>query len=482
MVEDGAALPLATYAAACAGLDCDTPESDVFDREDVDADTWPDNHSAWQRMLGEDEKLALEFQRIYAEAQAQYLDGTRPRAPRRLRGPVVFVPERFVSVSPPSMVKEDAAEREKGHVEPNVPWEVAPSGAAQTVARTMSLPAAGDWAEANVAPPPVLAALPPLPAADPAAPKPKRRTTKSEGSTSKSKSKTKTRTRPKTIETVAKKEDAPPDRVLSLLEFASVSMGLEIVPDRAAEVFKKYGLDEKAGAREVELWTAHLASSAAEEREFRVMRARMHDYWVQFSQPKPEGAPVAPTPRAVPRVAAAPAPAPPSPPPSSSTTPRMLTMLEYAAMTAALELAPQNETQIHERHGLRDEANRRRELEAWRMHLASDPSERTEFERLHARFRAELARGKQAPSSGGAPRSDPTISLLEYAIIFVELERAPHNAESIFAKHGLADPAVRHRIDSAWKQRLQANPDEMREWTTQVDRMRRNWVRPLRSS
>jgi hypothetical protein len=68
------------------------------------------------------------------------------------------------------------------------------------------------------------------------------------------------------------------------------------------------------------------------------------------------------------------------------------------------------------------------------------------------------------PASSSAPPPDTRLMLMSYASMVAEIAVAPEQKESVFAKYGLSDPALRDTERRAWRARLEANPEEFEEW------------------
>jgi hypothetical protein len=66
----------------------------------------------------------------------------------------------------------------------------------------------------------------------------------------------------------------------------------------------------------------------------------------------------------------------------------------------------------------------------------------------------------RASTSAGSHESD----IAMYAALCAELAASPRDAESIFARYGLASRENRNAFDEAWKERLRRSPALYAEW------------------
>jgi len=332
---------------------------------------------------------------------------------------------------------------------------------------------------------------------------------------------------------------APPQPTLTLLEFASVSMGLEVLPHRRSDVFRKFGLDTEA-AQESELaaWQRYFEENAGEKREWEKMRARMRNHWIEFDRgpAAPPIEPIAPpTPTLSPQVPpvktlatgtpplpppttlepwAPPAAPPPASdggnetalfvgsivfpeadaaprtkldPPSAVVTAPMpsISLRAYAEIGVDLQLMPGQADSIFARHGLHDPAQRTAVDAQWKARLGSSATERAEWEHLCAERRrfheaqiasASTARLPAGETSRSAAVPAAPMDLAEYALMCVELEKKPMERESIYERHGLIDPKKRRAVDEAFRARFDANPAERAQWQSTVERIRNDWM------
>ena len=336
---------------------------------------------------------------------------------------------------------------------------------------------------------------------------------------------------------------------LTLLEYASLSMGLELLPHRREDVFNRYGLKtEEARANEVQAWTQHFAANPRDRRDWQAMRERTRLYWVRFdnpqssdvpkAMPKPassgdeplsistspsfsysrEAPPSAPTPPREPAIAAPPPPLVPvnsaevqasvSPKSSSSSNetavyPAAVSFPEhapvgvpvaspsqpelpletYANICAEIQFSPDRAEEIFVRYGLREHAGRAGLDVAWQNRLLTYPAEHWRWQRLCAERRAALEQEAQRAPALRTPARPPSVappttllSLAQFALLCVELEKKPLDKESTYTRHGLIDPAKRRSVEEAWRARLRDNPREWEQWQKLVDDIRADWM------
>lgn len=331
---------------------------------------------------------------------------------------------------------------------------------------------------------------------------------------------------------------------LSLDEYAGLSKGLEMLPQKRDEVCAYYGLQSE-DAREAEeaAWEKYFEENPRDRVLFKKKRELLVDFWRRFDQ---RGAPntvqaeaphisapvihtsaVAPPPplpapppsvRSTLGTGQAPEPPPtavhkfvpptvrqdsgnetaldvgvfqwptapaaaPEPPPTPTLPTPPIPLAHYAAVSVDLQLFPERSEAIFQHYGLADPRRRSEVDAAWKVRFAAMPNERGEFERLcHERYAAHApppapARthaAPTAPTSGALPARPG--SLAQYALMCVELEKKPHETESIYAQHGLVDPAKRRSFLDAWRARLAAIPEERAQWEAEVARIRDDWM------
>lgn len=238
---------------------------------------------------------------------------------------------------------------------------------------------------------------------------------------------------------------------LAMLEWADVSMGLEVVPHRRDEVFAKYGLLTAAAQdAEADAWDRYFEANPRDRRDWQAMRERMRQSWVNFDRRAQPG--VEATPHTIAAVAD-PAPAPP-------------TLIAWPAIEPmAHTAAPQSV-----RSTLSTGA-------ALPPPTAIDPNagnETAAFVGIGV-FEDAPAPAPPPPPTVPAPAPPPTtvpaattpaMPLHTYALLAVEIRAAMSHAhaEAIFARYGLADPIQRAAVDAAWQARLATNPEERIEF------------------
>ena len=90
---------------------------------------------------------------------------------------------------------------------------------------------------------------------------------------------------------------------------------------------------------------------------------------------------------------------------------------------------------------------------------------------------------KEPPASplAGSPRpSAPSLTLEQYASLCAELAVFPTNAESIFAKYGLAALRDRLTTDLVWQERLRQDPASYRQWQESYKQAHAYWLATAR--
>jgi hypothetical protein len=155
-----------------------------------------------------------------------------------------------------------------------------------------------------------------------------------------------------------------------------------------------------------------------------------------------------------------------APPPLLGASQPRLSVQQYAALRAeCLVAAPAGVAEARARFGL-DEAGDTAEVEAWGRKFKQDPGLFESYKRLFQVFRnkapaspSTLASGVPAPMR--TPRSEVMstaalhriLPLGEHATMAAELLVMPE--DQVYAKHDLADPAVRSEVLRVCEQRLQ---------------------------
>ncbi len=167
------------------------------------------------------------------------------------------------------------------------------------------------------------------------------------------------------------------DRLLSLLEYASLSMALEVIPHRAHEVFAMFGLsDEGARAHELAGWEQYFAQHPREKTQLATMRGRTRERWLEFDRTTPAK-----------DQAGDEAEEPMEKVPTTSVTPNELSLLEYASLSMALELLPHRAEELFARFGLKESGLRESVLAHWEVHFDDNPGDRAELARMRMRMR-----------------------------------------------------------------------------------------------
>jgi hypothetical protein len=282
--------------------------------------------------------------------------------------------------------------------------------------------------------------------------------------------------RPAKESTSSTSADAEAASTLSIYEYASLSMGLELLPHRVEDVYAYFGLQSPAArSREADHWEAHLQASPKDRREWQVMRERMRTHWLRF-----DGQIVA-APAASPAAKAAESVVP-------VTVPPPIALEAYAALCVELHRAPDIAETTFAFYGLNDAAAREQVSRYWTERLATYPHERAEWERHYRAKAQELeARASHAPAAPVARQyvaavrpmvadPTPTMSLQVYALLCVELEKRPKEREKTYKRHGLSDPEKRRLVEEGWRARLEQDPAERAKWQQLTDDIRADWI------
>ncbi len=158
---------------------------------------------------------------------------------------------------------------------------------------------------------------------------------------------------------------------------------------------------------------------------------------------------------------------------------------DYARLCAELEVPDAIVESIYGRYGLHDPAKREQLRTEWVRHLGTDRAARDRWERTYEAHKFELA-ARTSGAPGGRPSAPPiampyvppapSMPLEEFALLCVELEKQPANADWIYSRHGLADAVSRSAVDQAWKQRLAQVPEEQTEFEKHVAQLRADWI------
>ena len=268
---------------------------------------------------------------------------------------------------------------------------------------------------------------------------------------------------------------AQPRLELSVIELASMSMGFELFPGRRDEILATFGAKTDQARRDAaQALGAILASPHLDLQQWQTLRARMRDHWIRWDAATPmRGAPRAlfrprksyqPPARFRPRDAE-PAPATTTGMPAE---PSVLTLLDYARLSLALErVSPDRADSILRQAGL-DRESGHREVLAWKQRLAGSAEERARYQR----FRDDLlASWNVAPVVAPAA---PPIGLFEYALLCVELDLDPTNGEEIHRRMGLHDETSRKQAHAYWQGRFENDEAARGEWFSHVERLRRS--------
>lgn len=172
---------------------------------------------------------------------------------------------------------------------------------------------------------------------------------------------------------------APEITGLTLLDYASLSMGLELLPHRADEVLRSFGLDATSGAQTLQSWSAHLETHPREAAELANMRERMRAHWTRWDATTRSQTHLVAVPKS------SPAPSPSSPAstsaPSSASEPatnevsRRLCFADFASLTMGIEVHHRHVEAVWASFGFLTSRQRRTEELAWIAHLRGSPDE-----------------------------------------------------------------------------------------------------------
>ena len=230
-------------------------------------------------------------------------------------------------------------------------------------------------------------------------------------------------------------EEALPEPSLSLLEYASLRAGLELLPDRAGEVASNFDLkDEEQLSREIGAWEGRLATRALEARELPVMKARMRDYWIRFDRKGVDDA----TPSMAP---------PPSPPPS---TPPMQPPLQPPMQPPLLASSSVPEPPP----------------------IVTPPPMAPPASTSSFKKRLRLVRLVETVEAPSEPPAPPPLTIEGYALLCYASWHLPDRLQGLFEAFGLVTASQREEADRVWKARLQADPIAHGRWRDHFERLR----------
>jgi hypothetical protein len=229
---------------------------------------------------------------------------------------------------------------------------------------------------------------------------------------------------------VSPADEALPEPSLSLLEYASLRAGLDLLPERAVDVANTFDLkDEAELSRELAAWESRLATRVLEARELPLMKARMRDYWVRFDRKRFDD--VAPS---------EPLPPPPSAPPMP---PPPVTLHAVPEPPPLVTPAP----------------------------IARDaPANSFKANSFKKRLRlVRLVETVAAPDEQPAPKP---LTVEGYALLCYASRHLTDRLHALFEAFGLVSPPLQEEADRTWKARLQADPIEHRRWHEHLERLR----------
>ncbi len=273
------------------------------------------------------------------------------------------------------------------------------------------------------------------------------------------------------------------ESVLTIYEYASLTMGLELLPHRADDVYASLGLtSEEQRAGERAHWDAYLSRSPKERRELPAMRERMRMHWLRFDgqMARPSAAPPPLADQAPPPVVPeAPAPNPDEPP---------VPLITYAAICAELRLTPHRSEDVFAFYGLAEPSRRTLVSEFWETRRRTNPIEDQEFQRLFWEKHQQLEQmairtSAVAPMPAAyaavvAPTSTPeplALDIGEYALMSVRLEKEK-NKEVVYQWFGLQDLTERATVLRGWEARLAADAALKAEWQRRRDEIAADWI------
>jgi hypothetical protein len=239
--------------------------------------------------------------------------------------------------------------------------------------------------------------------------------------------------------------------ILTLLDYASLMRGLELLPQRRTEVLAHFELDEESGQPEIDRWTGWLATHPGDDAECTKLAERMTDYWRRWDKTTP---------------VVAPSPDDEQKPPAPEDAPLEL----MAKLSAGLETLPDRRIDVFVALGFRTH-DAQIDLQIALDRLKSSPD--LDVKRF-------LALRTEATPFWQRWLSAPTLSLVDYARLVLDLERASAKDEtSIYRAHRL-DRVSAERELSLWKTRIDGSPEEAARYAQVREQLLRTANAPQR--
>ncbi len=158
---------------------------------------------------------------------------------------------------------------------------------------------------------------------------------------------------------------------------------------------------------------------------------------------------------------------------------------DYARLCAEIEAHGAVVESVYARYGLHDATKREALRTEWVRRLGTDREARDRWERIYEAYKLELSARTSEARGGGRSAPPlampyvppaPSMPLEEYALLCVELEKQPANADWICSRHGLADAAAPRALDEAWKLRFAHVPEDQAAFERHVAELRANWI------
>ncbi len=239
--------------------------------------------------------------------------------------------------------------------------------------------------------------------------------------------------------------------VLTLLDYASLARGLELLPARRSEVLACFELDETLGTPEIARWKAWLEKHPQDEVERIAMGERMTDYWRRWDK----------TTQVV---------ANSDVEEEKTLDPEHAPLEVLASLSQGLELLPDRRAEVFGVFGARTHEDRRDLMIALDRIVGSRDLDVVHWLTVRSGTESFWRRWLEPP----------TISLFDYAQLIVELERAPKNrALSIYRNHRLARVSAERELH-LWERILAGSPDEKTRYDHLREQLLRGSSEPVR--
>jgi hypothetical protein len=226
--------------------------------------------------------------------------------------------------------------------------------------------------------------------------------------------------------------------ILTLLDYASLMRGLELLPHRRAEVLASFELDELLGQPEIARWEAWLATHPSDKAECAAMAERMTAYWQRWDKTT-----AMPQQQQQQQQAAQ---VDEEPPPN----PKNASLELMAKLSEGLRTLPDRKIEVFRALGARTH-DEHVDLEIALDKLTSSRD---------LDVKGFLALRSQAAPFWQRWLSPPTLSMVDYARLVIDLERAqPKEVTNVYRAHRLVRVSAEREL-SLWKKRLAEVPGE----------------------